>query len=159
MSLAPPVGGRPWPGSTIIVVVDGDTFDIQVRKTVSIEMDFGFGLTPRATMTLDPIIRMRLNRANCPPGKTSAGRSASARVRELCPFGPPLFVETFKAYKFGGPANSPGEWMAEIWLDAGRNLTDVLVAEGLAVYWDGQGPRPGGVPLYYDAEALGPPAP
>jgi len=34
--------------------------------------------------------------------------------------------------------------MAEITLPSGENLSDLLVSKGYAVYWNGQGPRPGG---------------
>jgi endonuclease YncB( thermonuclease family) len=34
--------------------------------------------------------------------------------------------------------------MAEVTLSDGENLSDALVAAGLAFYWGGTGPRPGG---------------
>jgi endonuclease YncB( thermonuclease family) len=38
----------------------------------------------------------------------------------------------------------PGEWMAVITLPDGRDVAGALVAAGVAVAWDGTGPRPGG---------------
>jgi hypothetical protein len=53
-----------------------------------------------------------------------------------------VHVTTLKRYKYGGPSETVGQYMAEVELPDGRNLSDLLVADGLAVYWDGQGPRP-----------------
>lgn len=128
-----------WPGSTIPNVLDGDTLDARVTRTVV--MDFGFGLHPE--QTLAPVVRMRLNRINASPAYTTLGKAATAMVRQLTA-GVVVHVTTLGAYKYGGPPDSPGEWMAEVTLPDGTNLADTLVTAGLAVYWSGQGPRPGG---------------
>jgi len=49
-----------------------------------------------------------------------------------------LNITTIKPYKYGD------SFMAEVTLPDGTNLSDALVAAGLAVFWDGTGPRPGG---------------
>jgi hypothetical protein len=48
----------------------------------------------------------------------------------------PVHITTVGPYKYGD------EWQAELVLADGRNLSDALVDLGLAVYWDGHGPRP-----------------
>lgn len=120
-----------WPASTVPRVIDGDTLDAHVTR------DLGFGGTASF------VVRLRLNRINCPPASTVPGKAATAFVTAAVA-GAVLLIETDKPYKYGGPDNSPGEWMAEITLPSGADLSDALVVAGLATYWNGQGPRPGG---------------
>lgn len=126
-----------WPGSRISRVIDGDSFEATVTRIVSI--DLGFRQT-QSVVTSFPI-KLRLNRINCPPASTKVGKQATARVKELVAE-ELVDIETLNTYKYGG-GDRP-EWMAEVILEDGSNLSDLLVAEGLAVYWDGEGPRPGG---------------
>ena len=79
--------------------------------------------------------RMRLNRVNAKPAKTAEGKAATAGLETLVMAGPVL-IETVGPYKYGD------EWMAEITLPDGRNVSDTMVANGFAVFWDGTGPRP-----------------
>jgi endonuclease YncB( thermonuclease family) len=118
-----------WPGSVIARVLDGDTVDAMLTR------DLGF----EATATFP--VRLRLNRINADPVHTDKGFRAKSRVLGLTA-GAKLLITTGKGYKYGAPDGKTGEWMAEVALPDGRNLSDVLVAEGLAVHWDGQGPRP-----------------
>jgi endonuclease YncB( thermonuclease family) len=120
-----------WPGTVITAVVDGDTVDALLIR------DLGFGGWTSLPM------RLRLNRINVPPNKTPIGLQAAARVHGET-YGLLVQVTTVKSYKYGGPAGKVAEYMAEIVLPDGRNLSDDLVSAGLAVYWDGAGPRPGG---------------
>lgn len=119
-----------WPGSRLVRVVDGDTLDAQVTR------DLGFGGSASFT------VRLRLNRINCPPAYTDVGKAATAFATN-CLTARTFDLETLKPYKYGGPDTSPGEWMAEVTLPTG-NLSDLIVTAGLAVYWSGEGPRPGG---------------
>lgn len=114
-----------WPGSTLIRVVDGDSLIVKLRR------DLGFD----GYVIFDQHIR--LNRINCPPGSTPDGKAATAAVLTSLAAGP-FHVETLKPYKYGG------SYMAEVTLPDGRNLADLLVEQGHGVWWDGQGPRPGG---------------
>lgn len=114
----------PWPGSTIMRAVDGDTIVAQLSK------DIGF----HGVVTFQQ--RLRLNRINTEPVHTTAGEAARAFVASRV--GCSVDITTIKPYKFGD------EWMAEVVLGGGANLSDLLVATGLAVPWDGKGPRPGG---------------
>jgi endonuclease YncB( thermonuclease family) len=113
-----------WPASTITRVVDGDSIVARVTR------DIGF----HGTVTFDQ--HLRLNRINASPASTDLGKQATAFVTAKTTF--PCDIITTRAYKFGD------EWMAEVTLSDGENLSDALVAAGLAFYWDGTGPRPGG---------------
>jgi endonuclease YncB( thermonuclease family) len=118
-----------WPDTVVVRVIDGDTLEVCLKRSI------GFGWLVTA-----PRMRLRLARVNTPPARTELGRQATACVQLLTLGDPPplVTVETGGPYKYGG------EWMAEVLLPDGRNLADVLVDAGLAEYWDGRGPRPGG---------------
>jgi endonuclease YncB( thermonuclease family) len=118
-----------WPDSVITRVIDGDTVDATVVRDIGFEGKVSFP------------VRLRLNRINAEPLKTAKGKLARARVLALIT-GARLQIVTGKGYKYGAPDGKAGEWMAEVVLPNGRNLSDLLVDEGLAIYWDGQGPRP-----------------
>jgi endonuclease YncB( thermonuclease family) len=120
-----------WPNSVITRVIDGDTVDVSVTR------DIGF----EGVVTFP--IRLRLNRIDTGPAKTVQGMRAKVRVLTLTA-GALVHITTGKGYKYGAPQGRTGEWMAEVLLPDGRNLSDLLVAESLAAYWEGQGPRPGG---------------
>jgi endonuclease YncB( thermonuclease family) len=124
------VADWPWPNTVISRVLDGDSVDADL---VNDHVGFGVQLTFP--------MRLRLNRINAAPSSTVKGKQAKARVLALTA-GARLNVTTGKGYKYGAPDGKAGEWMAEVQLPDGSNLSDVLVSEGLAVYWDGQGPRP-----------------
>lgn len=120
----------PWPNTVISRVLDGDSVDADL-----VNEHVGFGVQASFPM------RLRLNRINAAPSSTTKGKQAKARVLALTA-GLRLHVVTGKGYKYGAPDGKAGEWMAEVQLPDGRNLSDLLVAENLATYWDGQGPRP-----------------
>ena len=120
-----------WPGSTITRVIDGDSFVATVSRDLGFHGVATFGQ------------KMRLNRINTPPAGTEIGDAATAFV--LAKVMPGVIgtaavvgIETVGAYKYRD------EWMAEVTLPDGSNLSDALVTAGLALYWNGQGPRPGG---------------
>jgi endonuclease YncB( thermonuclease family) len=119
-----------WPGTRVVHVVDGDTLDVLVSR------DIGFG----GVVTYP--VRLRLARVNAPKGKSAAGKEASAFLAGLLPAGGVVDLVTVKPYKYSGPATGPGEYMTEITLPDGGNVSDVMVATGHAVWWDGEGPRP-----------------
>ena len=118
-----------WPNTVIKRVLDGDSVDAEVAR------DIGFEGVVRFP------VRLRLARINAPKLTSVRGKAARARVVALTD-GIALDITTTKGYKYGAPADRTGEYMAEIVLPDGRNLSDVLVVEGLATYWDGEGPRP-----------------
>lgn len=118
-----------WPDSRVTRVVDGDTVDAMVTR------DIGFG----GTVTFP--IRLRLARVNTAAVHTDHGRAARTFVADRV-LTHPVDIVTLKPYKYGGPNGTVGEYMAEITLPDGTNLSDALVGAGLASYWDGSGPRP-----------------
>lgn len=114
-----------WPGSAIVRVKDGDSVVAQLTR------DVGF----HGSLTF--LQNLRLNRINCPPLSTVEGKAARDFVVETIAL-KTLHIVTTAPYKYGD------EWMAEVVLPDGTNLSDELVAQGHAAYWDGTGPRPGG---------------
>ena len=124
--------GWHWPNATVPLVVDGDTLDCQVAT------DVGFGGSCSFR------VRLRLARINAPAKNTPAGEASAQWLTGLLTATPTVDLVTLDAYKFGGPQYSPGEWMCELTLPDGRNVSDLAVSLGFAVYWNGQGPRPGG---------------
>lgn len=115
-----------WPNSVITRVIDGDSIVARLTR------DVGF----HGILTFDQ--KLRLNRINTPPVSTPQGKAALDFTTLKLLGAPFLFVTTVKPYKYGD------EWMGEITLPDGTNISDLLVTNGLAVYWDGSGPRPGG---------------
>lgn len=119
-----------WPNARVTRIIDGDSF------VACLTRDIGF----HGQVQFDQ--KLRLNRVNTPPVKTPAGKSAAAffeaLVRASDAASPPLLIETVKPYKYGD------EFMAEVTLPDGRNVSDVMVLSGGATYWNGLGPRPGG---------------
>lgn len=125
-----------WPGSTIARVLDGDTFTALLPGVSTVTIDIGFHGSETLTSSRTFLQRLRLNRINAAPVKSVAGAACTARATELMQGA--LNISTVGAYKYGD------EWMAEVVNADGVNVSDQLITEGLAVYWNGQGPRPGG---------------
>lgn len=121
--------GWSWPASKIVTVHDGDTITAEVSR------DLGFG--GRAVFR----VRLRLNRINAPALHSARGRDAANYLTQLLPAGSVVDLTTLNPYKFGGPPDSPGEWMVEVHLPDG-DVSDLMVSAGHAVYWSGLGPRP-----------------
>lgn len=118
--------------ATLIRVVDGDTLDVEL--TLVVDVGFGRRLTSSGPQ------RVRLNRVDTWPSTTPRGAAGTAFVRAALAGGP-FAVQTLKPYKYGG--NQPAaEYMAEVTLADGRNLSDALIAAGHALPYDGRGPRP-----------------
>lgn len=122
-----------WPNSRIHNVVDGDTFDSNLSKVI----DIGFSIKSEITLPA----RLRLARINTAKASSTKGKQAKLRVVQLTA-NVVVNITTIKTYKYGGPDDKVGEYIAEVDLPDGSNLSDLLVAEGFAVYWDGAGPRP-----------------
>ena len=127
------MGAWHWPQSRIHKVIDGDTVDSTLAKLV----DIGFNVTVTVTLPM----RLRLSRINTARSSSIKGKRAKelviARTANI-----DVHITTLKSYKYGGPEDKVAEYMAEVTLPDGANLGDLLVAEGLATYWDGNGPRP-----------------
>jgi endonuclease YncB( thermonuclease family) len=117
-----------WPDSEIIAVNDGDTFTARLLR------DVGFG------GVIDWPVRLRLNRIDAFEKDTPQGKLALVSMKTRV--GSKYYMETFKPYKYSGPKTSPGEWMVEVHLRDGVLLSDWMVEQGHALYWDGMGKSP-----------------
>jgi endonuclease YncB( thermonuclease family) len=74
------------------------------------------------------------------------GERAYHRVQDLVE-GKRLTVVTYEQYAYGGPQGTVGEWVGDIILTdvpewGTGTLAAILLAEGLAVPYDGKGKRP-----------------
>lgn len=109
----------------VIRVIDGDSIEARLTKDIGFHGAVSF------------IQRLRLNRINSKPIKTLEGQDASRFLTELLKPNMSLVdMVTIKPYKYGD------EWMVEITLKDGRNVSDEMVQNAMAVYWDGVGTRP-----------------
>ena len=136
-------GVRPT-GTRVTDVIDGDTIDALLVEPAA----FGLSLTHRP--------RLRLQRINAAKANAAKGRAATLALVDILDdlTNPYIGITTLKPYKYAGPAGTykgaipggpvdyAGEYMAEIELADGLFVSDVMVSEGHAVYWDGSGPRP-----------------
>lgn len=115
-----------WPNSEIVRIIDGDTLIAKVFR------DLGF----HGTASFQ--VRLRLNRINAAPLHSEGGSRSKTMLESLLTADVLVTITTVAPYKYGD------EWMAEIVLPDGRNVSDEMVAQGGAVAWDGTGKRPGG---------------
>ena len=116
-----------FPGSTVVRVVDGDTFHAAVART----LDFGF----HVESTLSSVQKFRLNGCNAAPLSTLSGAGAAVALDALLALGD-LTITSLAPYKYGD------EWMASVLLPDGRDVTEVMIAEQWAAPWTGQGAQP-----------------
>jgi micrococcal nuclease len=122
-------GGQPWTyryRARVVKVTDGDTLRV--------------ALDPGVRLTYD--MRVRLRGCNAAEKTTVDGQRAITFVtRWLAENADPdgwVVVITHK-----DPEDPHDRWVADVTsLDGGRDLTADLIAAGLAVPWDGHGPKP-----------------
>lgn len=114
-----------WPMSTVIRVIDGDTLVVRLTR------DIGF----HGTVSFDQ--KVRIAGINTPPGRTAAGFLAARWNTDNLLAAPPMTITTLKPYKYGD------EYMANLLMADGRDVGLTLIDLGLALPWDGRGPRPG----------------
>jgi endonuclease YncB( thermonuclease family) len=107
--------------ATVTRVVDGDTLDLQ--------LDLGFGVFTRQ--------RVRLLGINAPEHNTDDGKKAIDFVTAwVAEHGPQFTVRTQKDKK-----EKYGRYLATVLSDTAE-LGQALIDAGLAVPYDGSGPRP-----------------
>jgi len=104
----------------VVSVHDGDT--------LTVDVDLGHGLW---------FLKRPLRLFGCAARelKDPGGWEAREVLAELCPPGTPLRVESRKLDKYG-------RMLGTVALPDGRQLASVLIADGWAVPWDGNGPQP-----------------
>lgn len=100
----------------VIRVVDGDTLDV--------ELDLGCRVKKQE--------RIRLARINAPERFTEEGKAATGFLRSHFGIVQEITIQTGK-----NPEDKYGRYIAEIWDDLGRNLSDLLLTENLAVPYEG----------------------
>lgn len=108
---------------TPVTIHDGDTFRGDI--------DLGFYIWLHA-------IDFRLNRINTPEitgVQKPRGMLSRDRLMTLMPLHVPITVKVDKPDKYG-------RWLADIYLATGQCVNDMLVAEDLAKYYTGEGPKP-----------------
>ena len=104
----------------VVSVHDGDT--------MTLDIDLGFYV--RVQM---PCRVLGINAAEL---GTSGGLVARDTLRALCPEGSDITVKSVKPDKYGWRFDGIPV------LPDGRTVADCLVAAGVAVPWDGKGPKP-----------------
>ncbi len=102
-------------------VVDGDTVDL--------EFDLGFGVTFKDRMRLARIDAWEERGSEREMGLAAEGFVRSLLHKDYTSAFPLLIAVSKDKGKYG-------RWIGEIWLPDGTNLSDALVAEGHAEYWD-----------------------
>lgn len=101
-------------------IVDADTAVLQV--------DLGWRLSLLMTVRL---LGMNAREHNEP-----GGAEATRYLAGLIPVGTSVVLDSLKLDKFAGRCDGL------IWLADGRNVTDAMIAAGMAARWDGRGARP-----------------
>lgn len=109
--------------ATVIRFIDGDTMD------ALLELGFYAQTTQRLRLlgSVQGVNTPELHAAD--PAVRERAVRAAARCRELAPAGSAFVARTSK----GDPRDGFGRFLAQVILADGRNLGDVLLAEGLAV--------------------------
>lgn len=124
-------------------VVDGDTvrLDILLSPIAALlqsapDVDLGFNIRARRDGIWLAGQTVRLNRCNAPEKNTEPGQRAAAVLRDILPVGQRVRLTSHGRDKYG-------RVLAD--LSVGTPPLDVaaeMVRTGLAVFWDGKGPRP-----------------
>lgn len=131
-----------WPAATAVRIVDGDTFVARLTRQVQLQVpaqDLGFHAQLGPLELAVPVAfeqKLRLNRINAPAISKPEGKIASQALATLLLGRDDLLIQTVGPYKYGD------EWMCEVTLPEGTNISDQMVLSEHAVAWSGRGPRP-----------------
>jgi endonuclease YncB( thermonuclease family) len=126
--------------ATVARVLDGDTVHLNVRKTFTFDVDFGFGIKDTVSFTKSAEIDVRLKGINAPEihGPTQEAGLRSKQELELLLRLGAITVTTYKTDKYG-------RWLGEIVVTmAGGtkiNINQEMVRTGFATNYDGEGPK------------------
>jgi endonuclease YncB( thermonuclease family) len=117
---------------TLIRVVDGDTVVLSLRRTVVVDIDFGFYVKDKLSLDKTAEVTFRLKGINAPEvvgTEKAEGLTAKARLQELLE-NKPLRVLSYKTDKYG-------RWLADIFIQdrsgVEKNVCQVMIEEGHAV--------------------------
>ena len=122
-------------------VIDGDTVVLHLSKEFILDVDFGFHIQDRMSLTKTAEITVRLKGINTPevigPDKVK-GLLAKAALEKLL-MTSDLRVITYKADKYG-------RWLASIYVQMGTkpeiDVNQWMLDQGHAKPYDGTGPKP-----------------
>lgn len=109
----------------VLRILDGDTIEVS--------LDLGFNLRQRMLLRLAGINTQELN------DKSESKRATAFEAKKFVDShigGDSVITETVK------PKDKFGRWLANVYLDDGRCLNQLLLDNGLAQPWDGQGEKP-----------------
>jgi len=113
--------------AAVLRVIDGDSIEVAIP------------LLPPQVGDLRWREEARLARCNAREHNEPGGQEATANLAALLPAGTQVTVKLLRRDNYG-------RLLAEVWLLAGANLTDHLVAGQWAATWNGRGQKP--LPLW-----------
>jgi len=124
--------------ATVLEVHDGDTVHLQVSRRFQLPIDPWFAMQATISYDWSHDVKCRLARINAPEIATPTGAASRDGLIDLLAKGT-LRVVVATRDKFDRP-------LAEIFVKpvtgAEFNVSDRMVAAGLAKHWDGRGPKP-----------------
>lgn len=129
--------------ATVANVHDGDTIDVSVvlvpgrtkRKATDIDCGFNVHEVSGVGVVLERQ-SVRLLGCNAPELATLAGKDALAFLETVVHVGDAVTLVSHGWDKFGGRIDG------QVTLADGRDLTQVMIAAGHALPWDGRGAKP-----------------
>lgn len=129
--------------ATIVEPHDGDTIFVDVvlwadrhqRHDADRDLGFDVHLVSGVGVKLERQ-SVRLKGCNAPELATDAGKAALAYLETLVKAGDQVTLVSYGWDKYGGRVDGT------IRLADGRDLTEAMIAAGMAAPWDGQGPKP-----------------
>lgn len=123
---------------TCVRVIDGDTVVIHLSKTFTQEVDFGFRILDKMSLTKTAEVTFRLNGLNAPEvvgSQKPLGLTSKAALEEMI-LGKNLQVISHKPDKYG-------RWLAEVYVQGDSlSVNQRMVDGGFALPWDGNGAKP-----------------
>lgn len=116
---------------TLVRVVDGDTVVLSLRRTIVVDIDFGFYVKDKLSLDKTAEVTFRLKGVNAPEvvGENKAqGLAAKAFLTDLL-VTKPLKVVSYKTDKYG-------RWLADIFIavdGAEKSVSQLMIEAGHAV--------------------------
>lgn len=133
--------------ATVVRVVDGDTVHLNLTKTFTFQVDFGFNIKDTVVLQKSSDLDFRLMGINTPEthgtaattgGQMAAGLKSMAELTRLLGLGK-LRVVTGKADKYG-------RWLATIYVQPPKGpelcVNDEMIKGGFAKPYSGEGVKP-----------------
>ena len=127
--------------ATVVALHDGDTLfvDIVLAKragALAVDRDLGFNVhRAKAGIVLERQA-VRVFGCNAPELATPAGKASLAYIQTLVKVGDTVTLLSHSWDKYGGRIDG------EVTLADGRDLAKTMIAAGMAVFWNGVGPKP-----------------